>query len=104
MYLQTLSWGAYIDAPGAAEALARHRLPAYFLDSEIIYFAVPIWKGTRPYQQIPFQFGVHRLLRAGKFTHDAFLNVPGQESSRALPKHCLRIVAWRTRFSSTTRL
>jgi hypothetical protein len=38
-----------------------HPLPAYFIDFETIQFAVPIWAGTRPYQQIPFQFSVHHL-------------------------------------------
>jgi hypothetical protein len=56
----TLSDKPFLDAKGAAASLADHKLPAYFMDFETIQFAVPIWKGTRPYQQIPFQFSVHR--------------------------------------------
>ncbi len=48
----SLSGHAYFNAAGAAAALASHKLPAMFLDFETINFAVPIWKGTRPYQQI----------------------------------------------------
>ncbi len=59
----TLSGNAYFAAKSAAAILAAHKSPAYFLDFETIQFAVPIWKGTRPYQQLPFQFSVHRLSR-----------------------------------------
>ncbi len=60
-----------------------HKLPAYFMDFETIQFAVPIWKGTRPYQQIPFQFSVHRLARTGKLQQQAFLDLSGADPSRA---------------------
>ena len=57
----TLNNGVFFDAAGAAADLAPHGFPAYFLDFETIQFAVPIWKGTRPYQQITFQFSLHTL-------------------------------------------
>jgi len=74
---------AYFDQEGAAQALAQHKLPAYFMDFETIQFAVPIWKGTRPYQQIPFQFSVHRLTRTGKLEQQAFLDITGADPSKA---------------------
>ena len=79
----TLSNTHYFDAAGAAADMAAHSLPAYFLDFETIQFAVPIWKGTRPYQQIPFQFSVHRLSRTGKLDHQSFLDLSGGDPSRA---------------------
>ncbi len=33
--------------------------PLYYMDFETISPAVPLFDGTRPYQQIPFQFSVH---------------------------------------------
>ncbi|QCP47877.1 DUF2779 domain-containing protein [Trinickia violacea] len=78
-----LSGRTFFDAAGAIADLAGHKLPAYFLDFETIQFAVPIWKGTRPYQQIPFQFSAHRLSRTGKLEHQAFLDVSGDDPSRA---------------------
>jgi hypothetical protein len=69
------------DAAGAAADLAPHKLPAVFLDFETIQFAVPIWKGTRPYQQIPFQFSVHRLSRKGTVSHSGFLDLTGNDPS-----------------------
>lgn len=79
----TLSGKPYFDQRAAAQALAAYKLPAYFLDFETIQFAVPIWKGTRPYQQIPFQFSVHRLSRTGKLDQRAFLDVTGNDPSKA---------------------
>lgn len=79
----TLSGKAYFDQAAAAQALARQKLPAYFMDFETIQFAVPIWKGTRPYQQIPFQFSVHRLSRTGKLVQQAFLDLTGKDPSKA---------------------
>lgn len=79
----TLSAKPYFDKRGAKLALAEHTWPAYFMDFESIQFAVPVWKGTRPYQQIPFQFSVHRLSRTGKLAHRDFLNLSGKDPSRA---------------------
>ncbi len=79
----TLSGRIYFDQAGAAQMLAPHKLPAYFMDFETIQFAVPIWKGTRPYQQIPFQFSVHRLSRTGKIEHAEFLNLSGNDPSKS---------------------
>jgi hypothetical protein len=77
-------------AKRAAKASAAHKLPAYFLDFETISFAVPIWKGTRPYQQLPFQFRVHRLTRAGKLEAESFLDLSGEDPRRALAESLIR--------------
>lgn len=79
----SLSGQVFFDATHAAADLAAHKFPAYFLDFETISFAVPVWKGTRPYQSIPFQFSAHRLSRNGKIEHQAFLDLSGNDPSRA---------------------
>ena len=79
----TLSDRAFFDQSAAAQALAAHKLPGYFVDFETIQFGVPLWKGTRPYQQIPFQFSVHRLGRTGRAIHQAFLDLSGGNPSLA---------------------
>jgi len=73
----------YFDAAGAAADLAPHGFPAYFLDFETAMFAVPIWKGTRPYQQLPFQFSLHVLAETGTLQHHGFLDLSGNDPSRA---------------------
>jgi hypothetical protein len=76
----------YFDAASAAAQLRGHALPALFLDFETIMHAVPLWKGTRPYQQVPFQFSLHRLSRTGKLAHWGFLDLSGNDPSRAIAK------------------
>lgn len=82
----------HFDAAGAKEDLAAHKLPAYFLDFETIWCVVPVWPGTRPYQQIPFQFSVHRLARTGRLEHCSHLDLSGDDPSegfaRALIEAC----------------
>ena len=80
----TLANTVFFDAAGAAADLAVHRLPAYFLDFETIRFAVPIWKGTRPYQQNTFQFSLHTLSASGQLDHTAFLDLSGNDPSERL--------------------
>jgi hypothetical protein len=84
--MHTLANTVYFDAAGAAADLAPHGFPARFLDFETIQFAVPIWKGTRPYQQIPFQFSVHTLSARGQLAHQAFLDLSGDDPSEALAR------------------
>nr|WP_315849280.1 DUF2779 domain-containing protein [uncultured Rhodoferax sp.] len=78
----TLSARPYFDKRRARLALAEHKLPAYFMDFESVQCAVPVWKATRPYQQIPFQFSVHRLSRTGKLAHRDFLDLSGKDPSK----------------------
>jgi len=77
----TLAGTTYFDAKGATGALAGHSLPALFLDFETIAFVVPIWRGTRPYEQVPFQFSLHRLAPDGTHAHTGFLDLSGQDPS-----------------------
>jgi len=79
----TLANEVFFDAAGAAADLAAHDLPAYFLDFETIQFAVPIWKGTRPYQQITFQFSLHTLAVSGQLEQTAFLDLSGNNPSES---------------------
>lgn len=75
----TLANSVFFDAAGAAADLAAHALPAYFLDFETAQFAVPLWAGTRPYQQNCFQFSLHKLSRSGALTHHEFLDTSGAD-------------------------
>ena len=86
----TLNDALYFDRQGAADDLKPHKLPAYFMDFETIQFAVPIWAGTRPYQQIPFQYSVHRLDAKGKLEHEEFLDLSGNDPSRAFAEQIIK--------------
>jgi hypothetical protein len=77
----TVSGEPFFDAEGAAADLAPHGFPAYFLDFETVMFAVPIWKGWRPYRQIPFQFSLHQMNETGDVRHTEFLDLTGADPS-----------------------
>lgn len=87
----TLAGTVYFDEEGAAAALAPHHFPAYFLDFETIQFPVPIWKGTRPYQQITFQFSLHVLSADGHLTHTDFLDLSGNDPSEAFAQTLVNV-------------
>lgn len=59
--------------PEAGEALKALSYPRYHLDFETMHFAVPIWAGTRPYRQIPFQWSCHIEGKNGTVEHKHFL-------------------------------
>jgi CRISPR/Cas system-associated exonuclease Cas4 (RecB family) len=80
----TLANTVHFDAKGAAAALKPLGLPAFFLDFETISLTVPIWKGTRPFQKIPFQFNVQRLGKNRRLDDRAFLDLSGEDPSRKL--------------------
>ena len=79
-----LSGKTYFDAQLAKTLLHEEVRPIYFLDFETVQFAVPIWKGTRPYQQIPFQYSLHRVDTDGSLTHEAFVDLSGNDPSESL--------------------
>ncbi|MEA3429287.1 MAG: DUF2779 domain-containing protein [Thermodesulfobacteriota bacterium] len=59
--------------------------PLYFLDFETFMPPIPIFDGTRPYQQIPFQYSLHYLKRKGvKLKHHEFLASPNCDQRKEL--------------------
>ncbi|AGK58685.1 hypothetical protein HYPDE_35068 [Hyphomicrobium denitrificans 1NES1] len=78
----TVSGEAYHDVTGARRDVADWQFPRNWLDFETIAFAVPRWIGTRPYQQIPFQFSAHVETADGEIGHREFLNLDGTDPRR----------------------
>ena len=62
----------------------------YYLDFETISFAMPIWAGTRPYQQVPFQWSCHIEQPDGSLSHEMFLDLTGDDPSRAFADSLVR--------------
>ena len=66
LYLQVEKTGkAVIDKPAIAEFLGELEYPLYYIDFETIMPAVPLYDGSRPYQQIPFQLSLHIQAKPG---------------------------------------
>lgn len=60
--------------PEASAKLKGLPYPQYFLDFESIQFVVPIWAGTRPYDQVIFQWSCHVQTSEEELNHAAFLS------------------------------
>jgi hypothetical protein len=66
--------------------------PRFYLDFETIAYIVPRWLGTRPFQQVPFQFSCHIERREGSMHQEAFLNVTGTPPMLGFVEKLLRVV------------
>jgi hypothetical protein len=81
-----------IIEPALPRPLAGLRYPRYYLDFETNHFVVPRWVGTRPYQQIPFQFSCHTERQTGRIDQRGFLDISGKSPidgfARALLAAC----------------
>jgi len=65
---------AEIDHGAIRAELETLQFPLYFLDYESFNPAIPRFSGYKPYQQIPFQFSLHRLDSPdGELVHEEFL-------------------------------
>ena len=61
------------------------RYPLYFLDFETMQDVIPQYEGTKPYQQIPFQYSLHWIEKSGgELKHTAFLAESGKDPRWAL--------------------
>jgi hypothetical protein len=68
--------------PNAKAVLKQFPYPRYYLDFETISFTIPIWPGTRPFQQIPFQWSCHVEHNDGRIEHLWFLDTSGEMPAR----------------------
>lgn len=68
--------------PAATEFLATLPYPRYYLDFETVQFAVPRWAGTRPFQQLVFQWSCHVEREPGHVEHLEFLDTSGEAPMR----------------------
>ncbi|MEE4253098.1 MAG: DUF2779 domain-containing protein, partial [Desulfuromusa sp.] len=67
--------------------------PLYHLDFETFNTPIPKFDGTRPYQQVPFQFSIHGQLQAGaEPQHFEYLTQPDVDPRRELIEQLLAII------------
>ena len=79
----TRSGVEYRNTGALCAAINDWAYPRYYLDFETIGFAIPRWLGTRPFQNTPFQFSCHIEQTGGEITHREFLDLSGENPSRA---------------------
>ncbi|MBR3362184.1 MAG: DUF2779 domain-containing protein [Lachnospiraceae bacterium] len=77
--------GTYVDKEAIREFLDTLSYPLYFLDFETMMPVIPVYIGTKPYQQITFQYSLHYIeSEGGKLKHKEFLAESGPDPRRAL--------------------
>ena len=80
------------DPAGARAAMEKWNYPRAWLDFETIAPAVPRWVGTRPFQQVPFQFSLHLEQADGTITHREFLSLDGSDPRAACAEALVRMI------------
>ena len=81
----TLKSNSVIDKQGIRDFLSTLSYPLYFLDFETEQPAIPKYRGTKPYQQIPFQYSLHIIeYDGGPLIHKEFLGDSITDPRRAL--------------------
>ena len=76
--------------PRARKMIREWPYPRFYLDFETIAFTVPIWKGTRPFEALPFQWSCHIEREGGELTHKEFLDVSGEAPLRAFAESLIK--------------
>ena len=76
--------------PAATAFLETLPYPRYYLDFETVQFALPVWAGTSPYQQVVFQWSCHVEETPGEVGHREFLDTSGEAPMRAAAESLLR--------------
>ena len=71
----------HIDKPKIKHFLKELEYPLHFLDFETFATAIPLLEGTRPYENIPFQYSLHIVDEKGKTKHHSFI-AEGKEDPR----------------------
>lgn len=69
--------------------------PRYFMDFETINPAIPQWAGSRPYQQIPFQWSCHVQGRNGELRHEEFLATGESDPRRTFAESLIQTLKQR---------
>ena len=83
--------GIHTEKEKLREFLDGLSYPLYFLDFETMAPAIPVYPGTRPFQQIPFQYSLHYIEKeGGELQHREFLGVSGKDPRRDIAEALCR--------------
>ena len=83
--------GIHTEKEKLREFLDGLSYPLYFLDFETMAPAIPVYPGTRPFQQIPFQYSLHYIEEeGGELQHREFLGVSGKDPRRDIAEALCR--------------
>jgi hypothetical protein len=104
VHTATLTGQVWHDVQGIRAETAGWAWPRTYLDFETIQFAVPRWIGTRPFEQVPFQFSAHVQQGDRSLEHCEWLSTDGLDPRRPLAEALLQlpatgaVIAWNAGF------
>lgn len=76
---------SHADPAKIREFLKKVWYPVCFLDFETFGSGIPLFDGTRPYQQVPFQYSLHRIDAKGEEArHFEYLAQPGVDPRKEI--------------------
>ena len=76
---------SHADPAKIREFLKKVRYPVCFFDFETFGSGIPLFDGTRPYQQVPFQYSLHRIDAEGEEArHFEYLARPGVDPRKEI--------------------
>lgn len=87
-----LTSGRASIAPDLATRLKSFGPPACYMDFEAMAPAIPLYSGTSPYQQLPFQWSMHVMHADGALEHHEFLHDARGDPRRQFVETLLAVV------------
>jgi len=75
-FLSAKSQGVrHVDKPALQQFIKEIGYPLFYFDYETTQSLLPVWDGTRPYQQVPFQYSLHvQREPGGEVEHREYLH------------------------------
>ena len=84
--------GLVCDRQSFSEVTEELVYPLWFVDFETYMPGLPIFVGTRPWQQIPFQWSLHVQDEEGALSHQEFLKADGSDPRREFAESLIAAV------------
>jgi hypothetical protein len=81
-----------LDSQGFSDLAEELVFPLWYMDFETYMPGLPMFAGTRPWQQIPFQWSLHVQEQDGSVRHAEFLKVDGLDPRRAFAEALIQAV------------
>ena len=83
-----------IDREEIAKRIESWKYPLHFLDYETFSHAIPLFEGTKPFQQMCFQYSLHTIdVPGGELRHASFLSYDEETPARAMTESLVRAMS-----------
>jgi hypothetical protein len=81
-----------VNVPELQKFIGKLQYPLYYLDYETAMGVIPVYDGTRPLQQVPFQFSLHiQDQPGGPLRHHAYIHKDRGDPREAFAKELIKV-------------